>query len=386
MDRRNFIRNSLLVGCCAAASPAFSPMAFASVPGEQRLVILILRGAMDGLDVVQPYGDPQLRALRSQFKIGPGQGASDLNGFYALHPRLSGLMPLWNAGELSFAHAVSTPYRDMRSHFDGQDLLEAGTGPNLPLPLNQSGWLNRMAQAMTNVTTETAYNVGADAGLILRGAARSNVWDPDVTMKLSTTGIQLLRSVCGRDALFLHSLDRAVAITNSNTAISDDKEAAVRYADFVAQKLRGQSRLASFSIGGWDTHASQEADIRAPLDALAAAILTLKSKLGSAVWSKTTVLVMTEFGRAVRLNASAGTDHGTAGAMIMAGGTLRGKMVHGQWPGLANLYAGRDLLPTADVRTYPAWAMHKLFGIPKTRIETAIFPGLQMGADPRFLA
>lgn len=386
MDRRSFIRNSLFVGCCAAASPAYSPMAFAAVPGDQRLVVIILRGAMDGLDVLQPYGDPLLRSLRPQFKIGPNQGAKNLNGFYALHPGLSGLMSLWNKGELSFAHAVSTPYRDKRSHFDGQDLLEAGTGPRLPLPLNQTGWLNRMAQAMPRVTTETSYNVGAETSIIMRGAAPSNVWDPDVSMRLSTTGVKLLQSVCAKDTLFMHSLNRAVAITNAKTQVSTDQQAAVRYADFVAQKLRGQSRIASFSIGGWDTHDNQALDIMGPLAALTSALNTLKARLGAAIWSNTTVMVMTEFGRAVRMNGSGGTDHGTGGALIMAGGTLKGKTIHGQWPGLANLYEDRDLLPTQDVRIYPAWAMHSLFGIPKHVIQNAIFPGLSMGVDPKFLA
>lgn len=386
MQRRNFLKNGLFIGCCAAASPAFSPMAFAAVPGDQRLVVIILRGGMDGLDVIQPHGDPMLKKLRPNFKIGPAQGAISLSNMFSLHPSLSGLRPLWNAGELSFAHAVSTPYRDKRSHFDGQDLLEAGTGPRLPLPLTQTGWLNRMVQAMPRVTTETAYNVGADAGIILRGAAKSSDWNPDVTMQLNSSGVQLLKSVCGKDALFLHALDRAVAISSSSKMTSNDSESAVRYAKFIAGKLKAQSRIASFSISGWDTHADQAGQLPGALKALASAILTLKNDLGPAVWRKTTVMAMTEFGRTVHVNGSGGTDHGTGGALIMAGGTLKGKTVHGKWPGLSNLYQNRDLLPTADIRVYPAWAIHKLFGVSRARIESAIFPGLSMGADPKFLA
>lgn len=386
MERRDFLTNGLFIGCCAAASPAFSPMAFASVPGEQRLVIIVLRGGMDGLDVIQPHGDPLLRKLRPGFKIGPNQGALPLTGFFSMHPGLSGLRPLWNAGELSFAHAVSTPYRDKRSHFDGQDLLEAGTGPRLPLPLNQTGWLNRMVQSMPKVTTETAYNVGVDAGIILRGAGKSSEWNPDVTMKMNASGIQLLRSACGRDSVFLHALDRAASISMSSRVTSNDAQSAVRYANFIANKLRGQSRIASFSISGWDTHAAQSANLPDSLNALASAILTLKKDLGTQVWKNTTIMAMTEFGRTVQVNGSNGTDHGTGGALIMAGGTLKGKSVHGKWPGLANLYQDRDLLPTGDIRAYPAWAMHKLFGISKGQIENIIFPGLSMGADPNFLA
>src|SRR5699024_754310 len=120
----------------------------------------ILRGAMDGLDVFQPYGDPHLRKLRQTISLGPEQGAHDLDGFFALHPELSSLMPLWNAGELGFVPAVSTPYRDRRSHFDGQDILEAGTGTDVAQARQRDGWLNRLLHSMPDAQSETAYAVG----------------------------------------------------------------------------------------------------------------------------------------------------------------------------------------------------------------------------------
>ena len=126
MDRRRFLKTGL-IGCSLAASPFVTPVSFASAPWDTRLVVILLRGGMDGLDVVQPYGDPAFNGLRKSLKFSRDSGAQDLDGFYALHQGLSGLMPLWQAGELSFAHAASTPYRNKRSHFDGQDLLEAGT-------------------------------------------------------------------------------------------------------------------------------------------------------------------------------------------------------------------------------------------------------------------
>jgi uncharacterized protein (DUF1501 family) len=126
-SRRKFLLRGAALGCSAAASPLLTPVSFASAPWDTRLVVIILRGGMDGLDVVQPYEDPALRKLRSTLSSGPDQGATDLDGRFALHGGLAGLLPLWNAGQLAFSHAVSTPYRDKRSHFDGQDLLEAGT-------------------------------------------------------------------------------------------------------------------------------------------------------------------------------------------------------------------------------------------------------------------
>jgi len=115
--------------------------------------------------------------------------------------------------------------------------------------------------------------------------------------------------------------------------------------------------------------------------------MTLKEGLG-AEWQKTTVLAMTEFGRTARENGSQGTDHGTGGAMLMAGGALSGARVHGRWPGLseADLYARRDLMPTADVRAYAAWIMHDLFGLDQNTLERSVFPGLDMGARLRLLA
>ena len=127
ISRRSFLMRTGAVGCSLAASPLVTPVSFAAMPGENRLVVIILRGGMDGLDVVQPYGDAILAQSRPALKVGPTSGALDLDGYFALHPSLNALMPLWDAGELGFVHAVSTPYRDKRSHFDGQDLLEAGT-------------------------------------------------------------------------------------------------------------------------------------------------------------------------------------------------------------------------------------------------------------------
>uniref|UniRef100_UPI003514EEB3 DUF1501 domain-containing protein n=1 Tax=Pseudooceanicola sp. TaxID=1914328 RepID=UPI003514EEB3 len=118
LSRRAFLARSALIGCSAAASPLLTTMSFAAAPWDRRLVVIILRGAMDGLDVVRPYGAAEYAALRGQLGGGPDQGAADLDGFFALHPALAPLMPLWSAGELGFVHAVSTPYRDKRSHFD----------------------------------------------------------------------------------------------------------------------------------------------------------------------------------------------------------------------------------------------------------------------------
>lgn len=143
MNRRSFLTRSALLGCSLAASPLVTPVSLAATGGENRLVLILLRGGMDGLDVVRPYADPAYAALRGAQKLGGEEGAIDLEGYFALHPALRGLMPLWNARQLGFVHAVSTPYRDKRSHFDGQDLLETWIA-TLDGGMPRDGWLNRV--------------------------------------------------------------------------------------------------------------------------------------------------------------------------------------------------------------------------------------------------
>ncbi|TGN57283.1 DUF1501 domain-containing protein [Paracoccus liaowanqingii] len=390
LTRRLFLKSTALIGCSAAAHPLMSTAAFASAPGDNRLVVIILRGAMDGLDVFQPYGDRHLAALRKTLSLGPDHGATDLDGFFALHPALSPLLPLWNAGQLGFAPAVSTPYRDKRSHFDGQDMLEAGTGTDLQADIQQDGWLNRLLQQMPGQDSETAYSVGVAQMRILRGAAEAKSWTPKANMDLSPQAQLLLTRIYHDDPLFREASAQAIEIVSGlSPELPEAKRGQehLELARFAADRLNGATRIASFSLPGWDTHAGQARGIERSLTRLSETILSLKADLGRN-WDRTTVLAMTEFGRTLRENGSAGTDHGTGGAMLMAGGAVRGGRALGEWPGLAesDLYAGRDLMPLRDIRAYAAWAMHAKFGISKSALEGAVFPGLDMGPDPRMLA
>lgn len=391
LSRRLFLKSSALIGCSAAAHPLLSNIAFASAPGENRLVVIILRGAMDGLDVLQPYGDPGLRALRTSLSVGPEGGALDLDGFFALHPALAPLMPLWAAGELGFAPAVSTPYRDKRSHFDGQDMLEAGTGTDLALSQQRDGWLNRLLQQMPGAVSETAYSVGLEDMRILDGPAPAKSWAPETRFRLSGQGQRLLTHVWHDDPLFRQAGEQAIEIVSEGMDPMEKDKGPTRdvraLARFAADRLNGETRIASFSIGGWDSHAQQQQVIGRALERLADAILVLRDGLGGN-WDRTTVLAMTEFGRTARENGTGGTDHGTGGAMLLAGGAVRGGRSLGRWPGLgeSDLYAGRDLMPVRDIRAYAAWALHDLYGIRRDVLESAVFPDLDMAENPRILA
>lgn len=401
MQRRNFLLNGLALGCSAAASPLVTPIAMASAPWDMRLVVIILRGGLDGLDAIQPYGDPDFAALRPRLGGGEAAGALDLDGYFALHPGFAALHPLWQAGEFGAVHAVSTPYRDRRSHFDGQDILEAGL-PDLVGGGLRDGWLNRMMQIIPGMEAEHAYAIGRETMLVLAGAAPVGRWSPEAQLVISPQARLLLNVVHHDDPIFRDASEAAIAIAEmieAENEVADETAAMmsenemmaavarngehVKLAEFAATRLRGDTRIVSFSLGGWDTHARQRNALNTSAARLSDTILTLKAGLGPA-WDKTGVLCLTEFGRTARENGSAGTDHGTGGVVLYAGGALRGGQVMGEWPGLAeaDLYAGRDLMPLRDLRAYPAWVMAAMAGLDRSALEGVIFPGLDMGRDP----
>ncbi len=395
LTRRSFLTHSSLLGCCAAASPLATPLSFAAAPWDARLVVIILRGGMDGLDVVQPRGAPEYPALRGKLGAKSAKGTHDLDGFFAMHRDLAPLVPLWQQEELGFVHAVATPYRNKRSHFDGQDLLEAGT-PRLGDA--RDGWLNRMLQNLPGTEGRTAFAIGHGEMKLLAGPAAVADWSPDANLAMSPQAILLAELVMKQDPAFYAAFTEALMLSEAG---ADEPEGAadgmtmrvprktrgkahVKIAEFAAEQLRGDTRVASFSINGWDTHSRQDKAIKGALSGLSETILTLKQELGPEVWRKTSIVAMTEFGRTVQVNGTGGTDHGTGGAMVLAGGAVRGGRVLGQWPGLdeASLFDRRDLMPTGDVRAPAAWLMMAMTGLNRDILERVVFPGLEMGRDP----
>ena len=379
LSRRGLLQQAGFIGCSLAASPLITPVAFAQAPWDTRLVVIILRGGMDGLDVVRPVGDPGFAALRPGVDL---QESIDLDGYFALHPALTDLMPLWRAGQLGFMHAVSTPYRDKRSHFDGQDMLEAGTGTLDGR--TRDGWLNRMLQQMPGVVAETAYAIGTTEVRVLDGEAPVANWAPEAKLGLSPQALRLAELVMERDPALHAALAEAQMLADVGMGDPPNGGAHLQIAQFAAERLRGVSRVAAFSLGGWDTHRAQHRTLPRSLRALSQTVLGLRDGLGPEVWGKTAVLAMTEFGRTAALNGTGGTDHGTAGAMLFGGGALRGVHVLGRWPGVAeaDLYDRRDVMPTADVRAPAAWVLEAATGLDRATLEQVIFPGLEMEKDP----
>jgi uncharacterized protein (DUF1501 family) len=387
--RREFVltRRSFLIGCSAAASPLLTPVSFAAAPGENRLAVIVLRGGLDGLDLVRPIGDPAYAALRPRLARDAAAAPIGLDGRFALHPGAAALLPLWQAGELGFAHAVATPFRN-RSHFIGQDALESGgDAPDGTLAPGRDGWLNRAVGRIRGAGPDIAATVGREPMLVLHGDAPVRHWAPVADSRLSAQGTALLSRLYAADPLLGPVFEDAVQLR-----AAEDVELAGALAPdgglggYVAARLRDDARIAAFSVGGWDTHQNQDHVMDRRLSDLSATLLALRDGLGPA-WDATLVMGLTEFGRTARENGTGGTDHGTGGAMLMAGGAIKGGRVHADWPGLSGsaLYDRRDLMPTADVRAYAASAMQGLFGLDRRLLETAVFPGLDMGSVPRLI-
>ena len=379
-------RRSFLIGCSVAASPLLTPVTFAAAKGDNRLVVVVLRGAMDGLDVARPVGDRNFAALRPNLAAGE---VLDLDGFFALNPSASALMPLWDAGEMAFAHAVATPYRQGRSHFVGQDLLESGADERDGTMTNQrDGWLNRALSVIPGADARSAVSVGQQRLLILEGEQDTQHYFPVSESPLSLQGQTLLATVNAADPLFAEPFaqSRQLALDTMGMAAPKAKGGHAQLGSYVADQLSGASRIASLSFGGWDTHHSQTREMADQFTAFGELVFAMKAGLGRH-WGSTLVLAMTEFGRTARENGTGGTDHGTGGLMIALGGALRGKRVMTDWPGLGSgdLLAERDLMPTRDVRAYAGWALRDLFGVQASTLGQVVFPGLDLGADPRLL-
>ncbi|CAN5399266.1 DUF1501 domain-containing protein [soil metagenome] len=368
IDRRRFLK----VGALGAGAIWVAPqMAFASVATERRFVFVIQRGAADGLNTVVPYADPAYARLRGAIAIDPS-AAIKLDGTFALHPSLENLGKRYAEREALFVHAVASPYRE-RSHFDGQNVLE--TGGNGPYQL-KDGWLNRLAAQLPR-TGDKPIAFAPTIPLALRGATDVSSF---ATSTLPEAPDDLLTRV-GRlyetDAQ-LHGLWTAAMETRSlasDAQARQDPAGVGRTAAGFLSRPNGP-RIAMIETGGWDTHAGEVARLGNQLKALDVMLDALRTGMGDH-WKQTTVLVATEFGRTAAVNGTGGTDHGTASAAMVLGGSVKGGRVVSDWPGLANnaLYEGRDLRPTIDLDVLIASLAAQSLGLDPAATLRATFPG-----------
>jgi uncharacterized protein (DUF1501 family) len=405
MRRREFLN----LGALAAGGVLTSRVAFAA-PGErrQRLVVIIMRGALDGLAAVPPCADPDYAGLRREVALRPPGtpgGALPLDGFFGLHPSLTFLQQSYVARELIVVHAVATPYRD-RSHFDGQDVLESGA---TRAHASQSGWLNRaLTQVPDRRPGELGVALGQNVPLLMRGPAGVTSWSPSKMPLLEEDTLARITDLYSSDRLLSARL--ADALQADATAAQDAAGAApammtvaatrpaatttgvmpvraqaynARYAEVThaaAGFLRQEDgpKVAVFDTTGWDTHANEggaEGQLAGRLAALDSGLATLRQELGPA-WADTAVLLVTEFGRTAAVNGTRGTDHGTGTAAFLLGGAVNGGRVVADWPGLASraLYQGRDLAPTLDLRCVFKGVLHEHLGVAPRALDDTVFP------------
>jgi uncharacterized protein (DUF1501 family) len=381
-------RRALLLGGASFAAWAYLPKFARAADGrDPRLIVVVLRGALDGLATVAPVGDPDYASLHGSIALaldGP-HPATRLDSFFALHPAMTEFARMYREQHAAVIHAVSTPYRD-RSHFDGQDVLESGfAGPGRV----QSGWLNRALEALPRGDRViSGLAVGPTTPLVLRGAAPTVGWSPvALPQAADDTAMRLVELYNHRDPALASALSQGLQL--DKTAQGDDMKpkpgtnnaGAMRLVARGAAKLMSADdgpRIAALAFDGWDTHANEGGPVgrlAQLLSGLDGALAEFESGLGGR-WKDTAVVVATEFGRTARINGTEGTDHGTGTIALLAGGAVKGGRVISDWPGLkpANLYEGRDLAPTADLRAVVKGVLHDHLGISERVLAGTVFP------------
>jgi uncharacterized protein (DUF1501 family) len=399
LSRRAFLRRAALLS--ASGIVLLSPHAWAARTIEsggprRRLVVVFLRGAVDGLNVVVPHGDPAYYDARPTIAVGRtgGQGGViDLDGHFGLHPALASMEGPWKDGTLAFVHACGSP-DPTRSHFDAQDYMESGTPGVKSTP---DGWLNRALAQMPGAHAPTeALSLGAVVPRILSG-------------KIPVANIQ-----SGRAAMRPMPLDRPVIeaafdrLYTSNDPLSrayrEGRQARERLSTELAQDMAEANngapspngfsddtdrlalliqrdptiRVAFMALGGWDTHVNEGAgtgQLAGHLQPLSEGLAGFAKSLGPA-YQETVIVVISEFGRTMHENGNGGTDHGHGNVMWVMGGPVRGGTVYGRWPGLStgSLYQERDLAVTTDFREPIATVLQSHMGLQPAQLAQ-VFPG-----------
>jgi uncharacterized protein (DUF1501 family) len=370
---------------------------------DPRLLVVVLRGALDGLAAVAPVGDPNWTALRGDnaLRVDGSTPGLRLDDLFALNPAMPNLHRLYRAGEASIVHAVATPYRE-RSHFDGQDVLESG----LAAPgAADTGWLNRALGALDpdgrvnpsggSAGGHKAFAVGPVTPLVVRGPAPVLSWTPprlepatdDTLMRLLElyrhTDAQMARALEERIGLAAIARAGGMEMTPGQARPAGAVQVRAYFAESAGTAAKFMARpdgprVGAIAFDGWDTHANEGAvngRLATLLGALDGAIAAIETGMGPA-WRDTVVAVVTEFGRTARINGSDGTDHGTATIALLAGGAVKGRRVIADWPGLreAELLEKRDLRPTTDLRAVVKGVLRDHLRLPEAALATTVFP------------
>ena len=394
-ERMTPSRRAILGAAGALFAWSFVPkFAYAAAGArDPRFVVVVLRGALDGLSAVPPIGDPGYAGLREGIalaKDGP-EAALPLDGFFYLHPAMPNLARLYRQGQAAIVHAAATGYRE-RSHFDGQDVLESGqAGPGH----TASGWLNRLLASLPageGIARKGVLGVGVVPPLVVRGDAPVLGWAPprmaragaDLTMRLADLYGQRDKALSAalQQAIETEGLAQRRGMDGKMGGGGPDSADGMRRIGEGAAGLIGADdgpRIAALAFEGWDTHANEggaKGRLASLLGGLDGAFATFETGLAP-VWKDTVVMVVTEFGRTAAVNGTVGTDHGTGTVAFLVGGAVKGGRMIADWPGLKpeDLYQNRDLKPTTDIRAVAKGVVADLFGLSGPMLAEKVFPG-----------
>jgi uncharacterized protein (DUF1501 family) len=399
ISRRYFIKNSGIAMLGMATLPSFLQRAVAAtaMPNKKKMVVLFQRGAMDGLNVVVPFAEPNYYALRPTIAIpspkrGGADAALDLDGFFGLHPSLQPLQPLFHNGQLAVIHAVGSP-DPSRSHFDAQDFMESGT-PGVKA--TDDGWLNRAVQSMPeeNASPFRAVAFGPYLPRTLQGTAPA-VAIPDLKQFKMYGPQQTVEG--GFESMYAQTVDQALRGVGQETFDAIDQlkkinpdayqpENGAQYPTSrfgkslmeIAELFKSDVGLevAFLDSGGWDNHVNEggvQGQLANLLRDLGQGIAAFHQDMGDRM-GEVVFVSMSEFGRTAHENGNRGTDHGHANCMFVMGGGVKGGRVYSRWPGMSEgeLYQGRDLAVTTDYRSVLGEIISKHLG---DRELHSVFPG-----------
>ena len=377
-------RNFLIGGSTTLFLSGFFPkISFASMQ-KKNLIIISLRGGMDGLTAVPVIGDKRLKKLRKKLIL---EDVLKLNSDFGLHPKLEIFHQLWKEDKAAFVHATNIPYTG-RSHFDGQNIMETGA---LKAYVEKTGWLGRGMKSAGLYGSSLALSLPMP--LLLRGVEKNNNYFP-TWMSLPKREIieRITRAYDGVEQDKLQEVYNV--IMNRPLTMQGGDETLDSLSKRTAQILKDPlgPKVAVFDLEGFDTHTAQGTDNGEHAENLQDVDLIIKNLHAGmgGDFDNTLILTLTEFGRTVEQNGGNGTEHGYGSAILMAGGLLKKSQVFTDWPGLkkGNLFQGRDLLSTIDSRSVYASAMSTVFDLDFKRIEKEVFFGdkLQNLSDKLFKA
>jgi uncharacterized protein (DUF1501 family) len=416
-DRRQFLRTAgMTIGLLGTAPAWLGRAAAQGSPRRKILISIFQRGAADGLNIVVPFFEKRYYEIRPSIAIQPPKGISapvitnssalalstaqflgnntnnlsiDLDGRFALHPRLEALKPLWDSNQLAIVHAAGSP-DSSRSHFDAQEFMESGMASTK----TEDGWLNRALPASSNISPLRAVALGKELPRTLRGRSAAV---PVAVDDLSKFQMSSPDAAAMFESMYASSSDKglktqangtfeAVRMIESVLKQPYTPAGGAQYVGDFGKKLRQLAQLIKSNVGvevafadmiGWDHHINENGQLTTMLNEFGSSLAAFSRDMGDRM-EDIMLVTMSEFGRTVAESGSQGTDHGHGGVMMVLGGAVKGGKVYGQWPGLEpeQLFERRDLAVTTDYRNVLGEVVRDHLGVK----PEVVFPGFSVGA------